>query len=101
MRLEAEAFDALADFADLLFGGVGLHYDEHGWLRGAMGKPKVYFMAPRAGKRDGEEWPFAHFALGKRVARHGGHAGAFHRGIPPPPARCHGKEGASNGIHRA
>ena len=27
--LEAEAFDALANGADLLLGGVGLHYDQH------------------------------------------------------------------------
>src|SRR5882672_6838717 len=32
VRLQAEAFDALADFADLLLGGVRLHYNQHGWL---------------------------------------------------------------------
>jgi hypothetical protein len=29
MRLEAESFDALADGADLLLRGVGLHDDKH------------------------------------------------------------------------
>src|SRR5712691_4415281 len=38
MGLQAEALDALADFANLLLGGVGLHDDEHGGLprRGAQ-----------------------------------------------------------------
>ena len=30
VSLETEGFDALADGADLLFGGIGLHDDEHG-----------------------------------------------------------------------
>src|SRR5260370_450293 len=32
LSLQAEAFNALANFADLLLGGVRLHDDEHGWL---------------------------------------------------------------------
>ena len=31
MRFEAERFDFFADGADLFFGGVGLHDDEHWW----------------------------------------------------------------------
>ena len=32
MRFQAEAFDTLADLANLLLGGMGLHDYEHGWL---------------------------------------------------------------------
>jgi hypothetical protein len=37
VRLQAEAFNSLADFANLFLGGVRLHYNQHGWLprRGA------------------------------------------------------------------
>jgi hypothetical protein len=31
VSLQAEAFNALADFANLLLGGVRLHYNQHGW----------------------------------------------------------------------
>ncbi len=32
MGLQTEAFNALANFANLLLGGVRLHYNQHGWL---------------------------------------------------------------------
>jgi len=52
VRFEAEAFDALADFADLLLGGVRLHDDKHGMLPSAVSEFSVYGKLAGAANTD-------------------------------------------------
>jgi hypothetical protein len=44
VSLEAEGFNALANGADLLLGGMRLHDDEHGWLLNPRRNTAVYFI---------------------------------------------------------